>query len=83
MPGTVNPGLDVAFPSVAAAKNAMLSNAWHFRRLLRDWRPDVLVTYNWGAIEFALANIVPVTRHLHVMDGFGPEERGPRSPPRC
>ena len=51
-------------------------------RLLRDWRPDVLVTCNWGAIEFALANIVPVTRHLHVVDGFGPEERAIQIPRR-
>ena len=60
----------------------MLSNAWRFRKLLRDWRPDVLVTCNWGAIEFALANILPVTRHLHVMDGFGPEERATQIPRR-
>ena len=71
----LDPGLDVTFPAIPAGKNAMLSNAWRYRRLLRDWRPDVLVTCNWGAIEFALANIVPVTRHLHVVDGFGPEER--------
>jgi glycosyltransferase involved in cell wall biosynthesis len=71
----LRPDLDVIFPTVVATKNAMLSNAWHFRQLLRDWRPDVLVTCNWGAIEFALANILPVARHLHVVDGFGPEER--------
>ena len=63
------------FLTVEAAKNAMLANAWRFRRILKDWRPDVLVTCNWGAIEFALANIAPVARHLHVVDGFGPEER--------
>lgn len=71
----LDPGLDVTFPAVAAGKNAMLSNAWHYRGLLRRWRPDVLVTCNWGAIEFSLANIVPVARHMHVVDGFGPEER--------
>ena len=71
----LRPDLDVTFPSVAAAKGAMVANAWRYRGLLRAWRPDVLVTCNWGAIEFALANIVPVTRHLHVVDGFGPEER--------
>jgi glycosyltransferase involved in cell wall biosynthesis len=60
----------------------MLVNAWRFRRLLRRWNPDVLVTYNWGAIEFALANVVPVTRHLHVVDGFGPEERSTQIPRR-
>lgn len=76
------PGLDVRFPAVEATRNAMLSNAWRFRELLRVWRPDVLITCNWGAIEFALANILPITRHLHVMDGFGPEERATQIPRR-
>jgi glycosyltransferase involved in cell wall biosynthesis len=50
--------------------------------MLRNWQPDGLVTYNWGAIEFALANIVPVSRHVHVVDGFGPEERSVQIPRR-
>jgi glycosyltransferase involved in cell wall biosynthesis len=74
--------LDVTFPSVAAPKNAMFANARRYRRLLLDWRPDVLVTCNWGAIEFALANLLPVTRHVHVVDGFGPEERSAQIPRR-
>jgi glycosyltransferase involved in cell wall biosynthesis len=78
----LRPDLNVTFPTVTAAKNAMLSNALRFRKLLRNWRPDVLVTCNWGAIEFALANILPVTRHLHVVDGFGPEERTTQIPRR-
>jgi glycosyltransferase involved in cell wall biosynthesis len=71
----LDPGLDISFPAIEAPKNAMLANAWRFRSLLRLWRPDVLVTGNWGAIEFAMANLPPLTRHLHVVDGFGPEER--------
>jgi glycosyltransferase involved in cell wall biosynthesis len=71
----LDPGLDISFPQVEAPKRAMLANAWRFRSLLRRWRPDVLVTGNWGAIEFAMANLPPLTRHLHVVDGFGPEER--------
>jgi glycosyltransferase involved in cell wall biosynthesis len=71
----LDPGLDISFPRVEAPKRAMLANAWRFRSLLRRWRPDVLVTGNWGAIEFAMANLPPLTRHLHVVDGFGPEER--------
>ena len=78
----LRPNLDVTFPQVDAAKGAMLANVWHFRQLLRRWRPDVLVTCNWGAIEFALANIIPVARHLHVVDGFGPEERHVQIPRR-
>jgi glycosyltransferase involved in cell wall biosynthesis len=60
----------------------MLGNALANRRLLRQWRPDVLVTCNWGAIEFALANLPPIGRHLHMVDGFGPEERDSQIPRR-
>lgn len=71
----LDPRLDVVFPRIDAPKNAMLRNIFRFRALLREWRPDVMVTCNWGAIEFALANARTVTRHIHVVDGFGPEER--------
>ncbi len=45
-----------------------------YRRFLNACRPAILVTYNWGAIEWALANIVPLCPHVHLEDGFGPEE---------
>jgi glycosyltransferase involved in cell wall biosynthesis len=44
------------------------------RRVLEDIRPDLLVTYNWGAVEWALANWPALVPHMHVEDGFGPEE---------
>jgi glycosyltransferase involved in cell wall biosynthesis len=69
------PALDIGFPEVEAPKSAMFANALRFHSLLRSWQPDVLVTCNWGAIEFALANLLPVVRHIHVEDGFGLEER--------
>ena len=78
----LDPALDVTFPLIDAPKNAMLANARRFRGLLRQWRPDVLVTGNWGAIEFAMANLPPVARHLHVVDGFGPEEHQTQIPRR-
>jgi glycosyltransferase involved in cell wall biosynthesis len=78
----LRPDLDITFPTISAPKHAMLSNALRYRQRLREWRPDVLVTCNWGAIEFALANLLPVTRHLHVVDGFGPEERAIQIPRR-
>jgi glycosyltransferase involved in cell wall biosynthesis len=78
----LDPTLDITFPVVEAPKNSMLANAWRFRALLREWRPDVLVTGNWGAIEFAIANLPAFTRHLHVVDGFGPEERETQIPRR-
>lgn len=46
------------------------------RRLLLDLRPDLLVTYNWGSMDWCIANsIAPAVRHVHIEDGFGPEER--------
>ena len=44
---------------------------------LRTLRPDVLMTHNWGAIEWALANrLLARLPHLHVESGFGMEEAG-------
>lgn len=71
----LRPDLDISFPAIAAPKRAMLANAWRFRRLLRNWLPALLVTNNWGAIEWAMANLPPIVRHVHIEDGFGPEER--------
>ena len=52
-----------------------LGNLGTFRSVLREEGPDLLLTYNWGAIEWALADrFRPICPHLHVVDGFGPEE---------
>ena len=71
----LSPALDVTFPPVTIRKGATLANIRTFRASLKAWQPDVLVTNNWGSIEWALANLRPVTRHVHIEDGFGPEER--------
>ena len=47
--------------------------AW---RTLKRVAPDVLVTYNWGAMDWSIANrFLPKLRHVHIEDGFGPEEK--------
>jgi glycosyltransferase involved in cell wall biosynthesis len=45
-----------------------------YRRYLRTLAPDILVTYNWGAIEWAMVNFFVRVPHIHIEDGFGPEE---------
>ena len=44
-------------------------------RLARTLRPDLTLSYNWGAMDavagFRLANVCP---HIHAEDGFGPDE---------
>ncbi len=69
------PELGVRCETVEAAKGATVGNIRRFRRRLREIGPDTLVTYNWGAIEWAMANIPRLVPHIHVEDGFGPEER--------
>lgn len=50
---------------------SLIGNAMSLRRL----RPDLLVTYNWGAIEWTMANrLLPVARQIHVEAGFSKEE---------
>ena len=44
-------------------------------RTIRALRPDALITYNWGSIEWAVANRLLVgLPHIHLEDGFGPDE---------
>ena len=57
-------------------------NLRRFRAALRDIAPDLLVTSNWGSIEWALARIGTGVPHLHMEDGFGPEERTRQLPRR-
>lgn len=66
--------VDYEIVDPTAPKRATLRNAWRFRRELKRLSPDLLLTYNWGAIEWALANYVPLCPHVHLEDGFGPEE---------
>jgi glycosyltransferase involved in cell wall biosynthesis len=59
-----------------------LANRAAFREVLRREKPDLLLTYNWGAIEWAAANAPSLARHLHVEDGFGPDEAARQLPRR-
>jgi glycosyltransferase involved in cell wall biosynthesis len=56
------------------SSGAFASRLLTYRRMLADLSPDMLVTYNWGAIEWSMANTLTGVRHIHIADGFGPEE---------
>jgi len=46
------------------------------RQLLKTHRPNLLITYNWGATEWALANsFFPICPTLHIQDGFTDDEQ--------
>jgi glycosyltransferase involved in cell wall biosynthesis len=54
----------------------------HYRREIAARSPGLLVTYNWGAIEWAMANAMLGTPHIQIEDGFGPEEKDRQIPRR-
>ena len=83
----LTPGLDVSYPAFDPIKGDVSGMVRRARALLQEVRPDVLVTANWGAIEWAMANqwppgARPFVRHVHMEDGFGPEERDRQIPRR-
>jgi glycosyltransferase involved in cell wall biosynthesis len=67
--------VDVTLLPGARRSRGMLRSAAAAVLVLRRLRPDLLMTCNWGAIEWAIANrLAPVARHVHLEDGFGQEE---------
>lgn len=70
----LNADLDVQFPAIESVKGSTAKNWLRFRRALKEHKPDLLVTYNWGTIEWALSNWPRCVEHVHIEDGFGPDE---------
>jgi glycosyltransferase involved in cell wall biosynthesis len=81
----LDPALDVRLTPLPVSKGGGLSlaNLRRFRATVRELKPDLLLTYNWGTIEWALAQrLRPFCPHLHFEDGFGPDEADGRQLPR-
>jgi glycosyltransferase involved in cell wall biosynthesis len=50
-------------------------NIVRLRALICEKKPDILCTYNYGAIEAAVANLIGLNiPHIHFEDGFGADE---------
>jgi glycosyltransferase involved in cell wall biosynthesis len=59
--------------------NVPLKGIIQARKLLKRLKPDLLITYNWGAIDWCVAqHLLTGLRHIHIEDGFGPEEHTSR-----
>lgn len=68
-----------------AAKGALVSraNLSMMRAMLAGRRPDLLLTSNWGTVEWIVANTGAVAvPQIHFEDGFGPDERPGAQNPR-
>jgi len=71
----LNPELNVLFPKVGLLRHDTLGNFTRIRRYMDLYPPDVLITSNWGSIDWAIARRRNGPRHVHMEDGFGPDER--------
>ena len=71
-------GLDSAISrqilQLPITKSAGLPNYRLFNRCLKETKPDLLVTYNFGAFEWLFSAIGTGVPHLHVEDGFNSDE---------
>ncbi|MFN7926620.1 MAG: glycosyltransferase family 4 protein [Blastocatellia bacterium] len=68
-------GAPVTYLEVENFRQNLVKNVQQFSRLLNQLKPDVLLTYNWGSIEWGLANALSrVCPHFHWEEGFAPEE---------
>jgi glycosyltransferase involved in cell wall biosynthesis len=70
----LDPKINFEIRNFSYDKGNIARNFVIFRRALKELQPDLLITYNWGAIEWALANLGKTLPHIHIVDGFGPEE---------
>lgn len=71
----LSPELAISFPPLENRGERLLGRLRRYRRMLFTLRPDILVTSNWGALEWGIANLLPVVPHIHTEDGFGRDER--------
>jgi glycosyltransferase involved in cell wall biosynthesis len=78
----LDPDLDVHLPPSGHTRGRMLASVLHARRRLAQTRPRLVITSNWGAIEWAIGARLAGLSHLHSEDGFGPEERTRQIPRR-
>ncbi len=59
-----------------------MANRAAARALIARLQPQQLFTYNWGAVEWLAANWPRRVPHVHVEDGFGPDEARGQLPRR-
>jgi len=71
----IDPALDTSVDTMPRARQSLPAALFAIRDRIAATKPDRLLTYNWGAIEWALAaSLFGICPHIHFEDGFGPEE---------
>jgi glycosyltransferase involved in cell wall biosynthesis len=79
----IDPAVPVDYPRLDTRAGHMPARIGRFAAVLRDLKPHRLITSNWGSIDWAFARALAGTPHVHMEDGFGPEERDRQLPRRA
>lgn len=78
----LEPQVNFELMPLTIVKGGAFANRQAFRQVLKQVKPDLVLSYNWGAIEWALANVPKLCPHVQVEDGFGPDEAVSQLPRR-
>lgn len=79
----LNPDLSADVLAFEGASGGLPGRLRAIRSYIKSRSPDLLLTFNWGATEWALANTLsPLCRHVHLESGFGVEEAERQIPRR-
>jgi L-malate glycosyltransferase len=72
----VQPAVPLSFPDFPDLKSgSLVGRLMAVRDRVRALAPDLVLTYNWGAVEVALARrVFGFAPLVHHEDGFGPDE---------
>ena len=66
--------IDAAALPLQKSSSLNFGNLKTLQREFEAAKPDILCTYNWGALEAAFANGKAKIPHIHFEDGFGADE---------
>jgi L-malate glycosyltransferase len=81
--GGLAENLDLRLIDIGRVRRSVVRSVLSGAAALHRLRPNLLATYNWGAIEWAIANrLLAGTPHLHFEAGFGPQETDRQIPRR-
>lgn len=79
----IDPAIGFDRLDIKVDKRLGLRNVPRLCTAIRSTGADTVVTHNWGTIEWALAaRLVGGPRHVHIEDGFGPDEAARQLPRR-
>ena len=79
----LDPALNIPVSDPGIDKGRPLGALFQIRKVLKDLNPDLLLTYNWGSVEWAMINCLSaVAPQIHFESGFGPEEADGQIPRR-